>query len=102
MLIRALDQGQWEPLDLTGHRDYLFATDSVNKLTVDPTYRSFEQAMQDQSISHQELAEVILDESGYTEMWQNDKTPEAAGRLENLKELVKALDQFENLQGFLI
>ena len=57
--------------------------------------------MQDQSISHQELAEVILDESGYTEMWQNDKTPEAAGRLENLKELVKALDQFENLQGFL-
>ena len=58
-------------------------------------------AMQDQSISHQELAEVILDESGYTEVWQNDKTPEAAGRLENLKELVKALDQFENLQGFL-
>ena len=42
-----------------------------------------------------------MDESGYTEMWQNDKTPEAAGRLENLKELVKALGQFENLQGFL-
>lgn len=51
--------------------------------------------------SHIELAEVILDESGYTEMWQNDKTPEAPGRLENLKELVKALEQFENLQGFL-
>src|SRR5210317_277669 len=48
-----------------------------------------------------ELAEIILDESGYTTMWQNDKTPEAAGRLENLKELVKALEQFENLQGFL-
>ena len=43
----------------------------------------------------------MLDESGYTEMWQNDKTPEAPGRLENLKELVKALDSFENLQGFL-
>ncbi|MEO0991674.1 MAG: 3'-5' exonuclease, partial [Pseudomonadota bacterium] len=52
-------------------------------------------------ISHIELAEVILEESGYTEMWQNDKTPEAPGRLENLKELVKALEQFENLQGFL-
>jgi DNA helicase-2/ATP-dependent DNA helicase PcrA len=39
--------------------------------------------------------------SGYTEMWQNDKTPEAPGRLENLKELVKALEQFENLSGFL-
>ncbi|QUS35002.1 ATP-dependent helicase [Falsirhodobacter algicola] len=51
--------------------------------------------------SHVELAETILDESGYTAMWQNDKTPEAPGRLENLKELVKALEQFENLQGFL-
>ncbi|MDG3042263.1 ATP-dependent helicase [Roseicyclus marinus] len=52
-------------------------------------------------ISHIELAEQILDESGYTAMWQNDKTPEAPGRLENLKELVKALEGFENLQGFL-
>ena len=51
--------------------------------------------------SHIELAEVILDESGYTEMWQNDKTPEAPGRLDNLKELVKALEQFDSLQGFL-
>lgn len=51
--------------------------------------------------SHIELAELILDESGYTEMWQNDKTPEAPGRLENLKELVKALENFDNLQGFL-
>ena len=51
--------------------------------------------------NHIELAEQILDGSGYTAMWQNDKTPEAPGRLENLKELVKALEQFENLQGFL-
>ncbi|WP_136684866.1 ATP-dependent helicase [Falsirhodobacter xinxiangensis] len=50
---------------------------------------------------HVRLAETILDESGYTAMWQNDKTPEAPGRLENLKELIKALEQFENLQGFL-
>ena len=53
------------------------------------------------SRSHVELAERILDESGYTEMWQNDKTPEAPGRLENLKELVKALESFDGLQGFL-
>ncbi|AAV94470.2 UvrD-helicase domain-containing protein [Ruegeria pomeroyi] len=52
-------------------------------------------------MSHIELAQVILDESGYTAMWQNDKTPEAPGRLENLKELVNQLDNFENLQGFL-
>jgi DNA helicase II / ATP-dependent DNA helicase PcrA len=51
--------------------------------------------------SHIELAEMMLEESGYTAMWQNDKTPEAPGRLENLKELVKALEGFENLQGFL-
>ena len=52
-------------------------------------------------MTHMELAEIILDESGYTAMWQNEKTPEAPGRLENLKELVKALEEFENLQGFL-
>ena len=51
--------------------------------------------------SHIELAEVILEESGYTAMWQIDKTPEGPGRLENLKELIKALEQFDNLQGFL-
>ena len=51
--------------------------------------------------SHVELAEIILDESGYTAYWQNDKTPEGPGRLENLKELVKGLEGFENLQGFL-
>ena len=51
--------------------------------------------------NHIELAETILEESGYTDMWQNDKTPEAPGRLDNLKELVKALEQFDSLQGFL-
>ena len=55
----------------------------------------------DPETSHIELAEIILEESGYTEMWQNDKTPEAPGRLENLKELIKGLEGFENLQGFL-
>lgn len=55
----------------------------------------------DNSKKHTEVAEVILDESGYTQMWQSEKTPDAAGRLENLKELIKALDEFENMQGFL-
>ncbi|HTO85534.1 MAG TPA: UvrD-helicase domain-containing protein [Methylomirabilota bacterium] len=48
-----------------------------------------------------EFAEIVLDESGYTAMWQADKSPEAPGRLENLKELVTAMDEFENLAGFL-
>ena len=51
--------------------------------------------------NHSELTEIILDESGYTEMWQNDKSPDAAGRLDNLKELVSAMGEFENLAGFL-
>ena len=52
-------------------------------------------------MSHVRLAEMMLDESGYTAMWQAEKTPEAEGRLENLKELIKALDGFDSLQGFL-
>ncbi|MFW8636763.1 ATP-dependent helicase [Cribrihabitans pelagius] len=55
----------------------------------------------DADMTHMELAGIILDESGYTAMWQNDKNPDSPGRLENLKELVKALESFENLQGFL-
>ena len=42
---------------------------------------------------------TMLDESGYTEMWKQDKSPEAPGRLENLKELVRALADFETLAG---
>ena len=48
-----------------------------------------------------QLAETILEESGYTEMWQKDRTAEAAGRLENLKELVRAMEEFPDLAGFL-
>jgi DNA helicase-2/ATP-dependent DNA helicase PcrA len=52
-------------------------------------------------IPHTELAEIVLDESGYTEMWQKDRSADAAGRLENLKELVRSMEEFENLAGFL-
>ena len=51
--------------------------------------------------AHTELAQIVLDESGYTEMWQKDRSADAAGRLENLKELVRSMEEFENLQGFL-
>jgi DNA helicase-2/ATP-dependent DNA helicase PcrA len=50
---------------------------------------------------HTELAEIVLDESGYTEMWQKDRSADAAGRLDNLKELIRSMEEFENLQGFL-
>jgi len=50
---------------------------------------------------HAELAGQILEDSGYLRMWKDDKTPEAPGRLENLKELISGLQEFENLQDFL-
>jgi DNA helicase-2/ATP-dependent DNA helicase PcrA len=53
------------------------------------------------AIPHAELAEQILDESGYTAMWQADKSPDSPGRLENLKELVESMRDFETLGGFL-
>ncbi len=56
---------------------------------------------QARTLPHTELAEIVLDESGYTEMWQKDRSPEASGRLENLKELVRSMEPFENLSGFL-
>ncbi len=54
-----------------------------------------------EDMRHTELAELILDESGYTSMWQADKSPQAQSRLENLKELIRFMHQFESLGGFL-
>ena len=50
---------------------------------------------------HPEVAEIILDESGYTTMWQNETSADAPGRLDNLGELIRAMEPFENLVGFL-
>jgi DNA helicase II / ATP-dependent DNA helicase PcrA len=56
---------------------------------------------QKDSLPHMRLAEIVLDESGYTEMWQKDRSADATGRLENLKELIRSMEEFENLAGFL-
>ncbi len=48
-----------------------------------------------------ELTETILEESGYTDMWRKDRTAEATGRLENLKELVRSMEEFPDLASFL-
>ena len=53
------------------------------------------------ALSHIELAEMVLDESGYTAMWQTDRSPEAPGRLENLNEFVQSMKEFDSLGGFL-
>jgi DNA helicase-2/ATP-dependent DNA helicase PcrA len=53
------------------------------------------------STPHTELAETILEESGYTEMWKNDRSAEAPGRLDNLKELIRSMEEFESMRSFL-
>ena len=53
------------------------------------------------TMTHTELAELVLDESGYTAMWQADKSPDAPGKLENLKELVRSMEEFETLTAYL-
>ena len=52
-------------------------------------------------IPHTDLAEMVLDESGYTDMLKADKSAEAPGRLDNLKELVRSMENFETLGAFL-
>ena len=53
------------------------------------------------TMRHTELAEFILDESGYTAMWQAEKSPQAQSKLENLKELIHFMEEFDTLAGFL-
>ncbi len=50
---------------------------------------------------HYDLLKIILDESGYSEMLKNKKDLENENRLENLKELLRAMRDYDNLQGFL-
>jgi len=52
-------------------------------------------------ITHYELTERVLDESGYSQMLMNEKTPEADSKLENLKELILSMKNYSSLQDFL-
>ncbi len=54
-----------------------------------------------ETMRHTELAELILDESGYTGMWQAERSPQAQSKLENLKELIRFMEEFDTLAGFL-
>ncbi|WP_454849875.1 ATP-dependent helicase [Rhizobium binxianense] len=63
------------------------------------SFRNWQQRLE--TTPHTELAEQILEESGYTDMWKNDKSAEAPGRLENLKELIRSMESFESMRGFL-
>lgn len=49
----------------------------------------------------QQITEIILEEAGYFEMWKNDKSPEAPGRIDNIREMIGAMAEFDNLEQFL-
>lgn len=53
------------------------------------------------TVSVREFATAVLEESGYAQMWREDKSIEAAGRLDNLKELITAMSTFDSLETFL-
>ena len=53
------------------------------------------------TLPHGEVVGVMLEESGYSDMWRKDKSISAPGRVENLGELERALGDFENLDDFL-
>ena len=59
------------------------------------------QAQLGDGVDHVDLASQMLEDSGYVDMLKKDKSPDAPGRLENLKELLNAMGDFENLGGFL-
>ena len=99
------DHARKKRIPLTEAAAALSATDEMKpkpRLALRDLMAEFERwrAKKD-SMPHTELAEMVLDESGYTEMWQKDRSADAAGRLENLKELVRSMEEFENLAGFL-
>ncbi len=94
-----------ENLSLTAAAARLVETDELKLRSRTPLAGLLEQfaLWRDQAseMLHFELAEQVLDGSGLTAMWQEDKSPDAPGRLENLKELVTAIEEFETLPGFL-
>ncbi len=54
-----------------------------------------------ETMNHAELAEHVLDESGYTAMWREDKSPQSQTRLDNLKELVQSMAEYDTLEAYL-
>lgn len=80
-------------------------TDEISKkaksslTTVIENFDRWREAAKD--ISHLDLTDTVLEESGYYDKWRNDKSPDAPGKLENLSELVRGMEAFESLGEFL-
>ncbi len=75
------------------------ARNSLSRVLTD--FARWRETLQAGKVEPWELVQTILDESGYTDMWKNDRSADAPGRLENLKELVRSISEFETMGGFL-
>jgi DNA helicase-2/ATP-dependent DNA helicase PcrA len=99
------DHARKQRIPLTQAADAIAATDEMKpkpRLALRELMGNFSRwRAQVDTMPHPRLAEMVLEESGYTDMWQKDRSADAAGRLENLKELVRSMEEFENLAGFL-
>lgn len=99
------EQGRRLNLSLMQTAEQLIETDEIKPKARNALRELIQQFKAWQRLSetegHAELARRVLDESGYTTMWQQEKTPESAGRLENLKELVRSMEEYPSLEAFL-
>lgn len=85
---------------------YMVQSDEYLSKKVKTTLFHFLQQIQrwQQYLTHEDhvpVAQTILDESGYTAMWKNSKSLDASSRLENLKELMKAIEEYQDLPAFM-
>jgi DNA helicase-2/ATP-dependent DNA helicase PcrA len=85
--------------------EVLLETDEIRgkaRISLQVLLKDFDRWRQQSALkSPADLAKMVLDESGYNKMWLQDKSPDAPGRLDNLKELVRAMGDYETLQDFL-
>ncbi|MEP0324089.1 ATP-dependent helicase [Bauldia litoralis] len=99
------DRARARGVPLTEAAAEMIGTDEINaraRTAIRDLLASFDRwREQMENLPHTELAEIILEESGYTEMWQADRSADAPGRLENLKELVRSMEEFDSMAGFL-
>ena len=87
--IKMLEQNLIKPKAKIGLN---FFINALNKWRYDLNIKKF---------NHIKLLQLVLDESGYSAMLKNKKDLENEGRLENIKELLSAMKEFDNLEGFL-
>jgi DNA helicase-2/ATP-dependent DNA helicase PcrA len=87
--IKMIEQNQIKPKTKIGLNFFL---NSLNKWRND---------LEIKKINHIKLLQIVLDESGYSAMLKNKKDLDNENRLENIKELLSAMKEFDNLEGFL-